>query len=474
MIVEQILLISAVIIFSRLVFSKEIYRWFLFGFSLLAIYWFQPLSPIRTLEFWMPTIVLVITILAWSFINHANDITQKENYLSLLIIVVFLIVQVLTRIFGWNLLNPIVSMQGLRTIIVALFLIILAYLSGLNRGALHKATLFVIFIFIIGGLVILKSEPLSLLTSSFLRRINSQLTSLASASDLTWIGFSYFSFRILHILFERERVKKMNLSLREFLTYLVFLPAYVSGPIDRVDLFIGQLRSDISTFSKDDFLEGLFRIVKGILFKFIIADNLALISLDSPSNLQLTSQVWSWIIVYCYAFRIFFDFAGYTDIAIGIGRLAGLKLPENFKQPYLSRNITIFWNNWHITLTQWFRTYYFNPLTRYLRTYHKELSQGVVIFITQISTMILISLWHGISWNFIFWGLWIGIGLFIHNRFSTLVLAKNNILKKFLDSRAGYGVSVIINFNYIALGWIWFASSSLDQSLSIFKKLLGF
>ncbi len=122
--------------------------------------------------------------------------------------------------------------------------------------------------------------------------------------------------------------------------------------------------------------------------------------------------------LYAYAFQLFFDFSGYTDIAIGTARLMGIKLPENFNHPYLKPNLTQFWSNWHMTLTQWFRAYFFNPVTRALRSASKPVSIPVIIFITQLGTMLLIGLWHGVSFNFILFGLWHGIGLFIHNRWS--------------------------------------------------------
>jgi D-alanyl-lipoteichoic acid acyltransferase DltB (MBOAT superfamily) len=180
---------------------------------------------------------------------------------------------------------------------------------------------------------------------------------------------------------------------------------------------------------------------------------------------------WLWVTLYAYAFRIFFDFSGYTHIAIGIARIAGINLPENFKRPYLSKNITLFWNNWHITLTQWFRTYYFNPVTRYLRSNYKKVTPVLIIFFTQISTMVLIGLWHGISWNFVIWGLWNGLGLFIHNRWSEKIKPKLSFLddKPFVIPYAI--VSVLFTFHYIALGWVWFALPTVNESIAVLNKL---
>jgi D-alanyl-lipoteichoic acid acyltransferase DltB (MBOAT superfamily) len=182
-----------------------------------------------------------------------------------------------------------------------------------------------------------------------------------------------------------------------------------------------------------------------------------------------------WVILYAYAFQIYFDFSGYTDIAIGMGRLMGVKLPENFITPYLKPNLTQFWNNWHITLTQWFRAYFFNPVTRFLRSRKHRLPIPVIIFITQLGTMLLIGLWHGVTWSFILWGLWHGVGLFLQNRWSEFIRPRLVGLenRKWLNSSLTV-LSTILTFQYVALGWVWFALPNLTSSVHVFLKLFGF
>ena len=192
-------------------------------------------------------------------------------------------------------------------------------------------------------------------------------------------------------------------SLREFMTYSVFFPAIASGPIDRVERFLTDLRSK-AALSAHSLLAGGERIVLGIFKKFVIADTLAILALNAANASQIHSALWMWICLYAYAFRIYFDFSGYIDIALGLGRWMGFALPENFNRPYLQPNLTAFWNSWHITLAQWFRSYFFNPLTRALRS-SRKLPVGAVILIGQLATMVLIGLWHGVTWNFALWGL---------------------------------------------------------------------
>ena len=178
--------------------------------------------------------------------------------------------------------------------------------------------------------------------------------------------------------------------------------------------------------------------------------------------------------LYAYAFRIYFDFSGYTDIAIVIGNLLGIQKPENFETPYFKPNLTLFWNSWHMTLAGWFRAYFFNPLTRALRSQPRNIPLPLIILIGQLSTFILIGLWHGITWNFAIWGAWHGLGLFIHNRWSDAFRSKISSL----DSRPrlkrlAIAASTLLTFHYVSLGWVWFALSTPDQSWKTFLNLFG-
>ena len=162
----------------------------------------------------------------------------------------------------------------------------------------------------------------------------------------------------------------------------------------------------------------------GLLKKFILADSLGIVALNVVSAPQVDSRMWLWLMLYAYAFQIYLDFSGYTDLAIGIGAWAGIDLPENFHRPYLQTDINAFWNRWHMTLTQWFRFYVFNPLMRRLRTSPVKLPVGIIIFLGQLVTMILIGMWHGIAWNFILWGLYFGVLIWMERLFLFRILNK--------------------------------------------------
>ncbi len=305
--------------------------------------------------------------------------------------------------------------------------------------------------------------------SKTLRGWNGQSVALASAMDVRWLGFSYIAFRLLHTLRDRQSGRLPAVSLSEYVVYVIFFPALAAGPIDRIERFVGDLRQP-AVLTPGDLGEAGKRLVLGLFKKFAIADTLGLVALNASNAMQVRTAGWGWVLLYAYAFQIFLDFSGYTDIAIGLGRLLGIRLPENFKAPYLKPNLTQFWNNWHMTLTQWFRSYFFNPVTRALRSAKKPLSIPLIIFITQISTMVLIGLWHGVTLNFVLWGAWHGLGLFVHNRWSELTKRRfvNLPLRWQQVLNAG---GVLLTFHFVAIGWVFFALPSPAISLHFLQVL---
>jgi D-alanyl-lipoteichoic acid acyltransferase DltB (MBOAT superfamily) len=225
--------------------------------------------------------------------------------------------------------------------------------------------------------------------------------------------------------------------------------------------------------TQDEALLGGQRIFRGLFKKFVVADTLALIALNDALAIQVRTTGWMWIFLYAYAFQIYFDFSGYTDIAVGIARLVGIRLPENFAAPYTKPNLTQFWNSWHMSLTQWFRSYFFNPFNRWMRG-RKDIPAWMMIFMGQTATMLLIGLWHGITLNFILWGLWHGIGLFLQNRWSELIRARHSNPGQNLRIQPILQIGgILLTFHFVALGWVFFALSDPALSWQVFRKLIG-
>jgi alginate O-acetyltransferase complex protein AlgI len=322
-------------------------------------------------------------------------------------------------------------------------------------------------------LIVLKTPFLSYQTSVLLRAFAAQGTARTSALDIRWLGFSYIAFRLIHTLRDRQAGRLPEVTLQEYVTYSVFFPALVAGPIDRLERFVKDIRNPAGQIS-GDWMEGGKRLALGMFKKFVLADGLAIFALNSSNAAQVHGAGWAWWMLYAYSLLIFLDFSGYTDVAIGLARLSGIRLPENFNAPYLASTLTTFWNNWHMTLTQWFRGYVFNPMVRAMRRSKGRLAPSLVLLISQLSLMVLIGLWHGVSLNFVLWGLWHGLGLFFQNRWSDWISPK----MAFLDERPGVRNAFalaggILTFHYVALGWVWFVLPDPDQALRFFRALVG-
>jgi len=454
--------------------------------SILALFWLQPTTPIRYLDFWLPSLTTVITILCWVTVTPTKYRWNYQNKCTLIATSIAIIAISLSRFISLPM--QIASIIEQRWLISAtrppqfwmvfLFLFItfstVIFLSRLTTIRIGSAVnLEIIFLIIL--LITLKQPEFLKWTSKVLRTLTNQSITSTTSFDLRWLGISYIVFRLIHTLRDHQTNRLPYSNLEEYLIFVLFFPSISAGPIDRLDRFLKDLKQPLLRNSPNDIGVGGQRLLLGLLKKFAIADTLGLIALSPQNAIQIHSLGWMWFVLYAYSLQIYFDFSGYTDIAIGLGRLLGIRLPENFYSPYLKNNITQFWNNWHITLTQWFRAYFFFPFTRYLRSSKKGLPAFSIIFLTQTSTMILIGLWHGVTWNFLLWGLWHGLGLFIQNRYSDwtnhkrLLLYNNPILRKAQDI-----LGVFLTFHFVTLGWVWFALPQPTLSLHVFSFLFGF
>jgi len=287
---------------------------------------------------------------------------------------------------------------------------------------------------------------------------------------LSWLGFSYIAFRLLHTIRDHQIGRLSPLTLGEYVNYVIFFPSFTAGPIERVERFVQDLRNP-AALAEQDWIQAGQRFFLGLFKKFVVADSLALIALNDVLVGQVKSAGWMWFFLYAYSLRIYFDFSGYTDMAIGLARPLGIRLPENFAAPYLKPNLTQFWNSWHITLTQWFRAYFFNPFTRTLHT--KNFPVPFIIFITQILTMVLIGLWHGLTWGFALWGLWHGFGLFIQNRWSGIMRAWMKTPLPASGQRLLDGIGIFLTFHFVSLGWLFFTLSTPGLAWQVMLRLFG-
>ncbi len=461
--------------------------------SLLALYGLQPSSPLRNLDYWLPTASIALTLLCWAIVAPPEGRTIGQALPGLLVLLGLPLALAFTRFLG-----PLCCLTASRPpqilpvlsaclVIAGLFLAI--YLGLPRQKWLPWAGIGLI----LALFILLKSASLSQAASGWLRRLNGQDVGLASATDLPWLGFSFLAFRLLQVLRDYQARRLPASRLSDFAVYALFFPSIVSGPIDRWQHFSSELEQASNRpygalkSEGSDSLSGLARILAGCVKKFVLADNLALLALNPQNAAQTHSAGWMWLLLLAYALRIYWDFAGYSDIAIGLARLVGIGLPENFDRPYLKQNLTAFWNSWHITLSQWFRAYIFFPLTRALRSGGSHTPAWLTILAGQLATMALIGLWHGISWNFLMWGAWHGVGLFVQNRWSEWVKGRRFDRWRFNRGRlnregeagalprplrmAIQAGGWALTFSYVCLGWVWFALPSPALAWHVFGIL---
>jgi len=249
-------------------------------------------------------------------------------------------------------------------------------------------------------------------------------------------------------------------SLISYMAAALFFPSMTAGPIPRMHRLLDQLRRPFQLTTEDGG-RALLLIGTGLVKKLLIADFLAnnLVGrvFDTPA---LYSSAEILIGVYAYALQLFFDFSGYTDIARGAALLAGIELPENFKQPYLSVNVAEFWRRWHISFSEWLRDYLFDFFPK--RRKYPVLSYGYAFLLT----MMLGGLWHGISWNFLIWGA-------LHGAALGIVFAwkrRRSVPSPALWTKVLGGV---LTFNFVCFAWIFFRAGTLENAGAILRGLAG-
>ncbi len=449
--------------------------WLIFILSALAIYWLQPTLDIRWLDYSLPTATLVVTVICW-WITRAPDQppAPRQNTIALLVLIAVALVLTLPRYVDIppeleiTSRPPPVEQVGLVLVIVLI--------AGFGFGRLPRTVS--IPLGLIGlaiALVVLKTDVLAAGAAGLLRAGSGQDVALAKALDLGWLGFSYVAFRLISTLRDRQSGILPALTLREYVTYVIFFPAYTAGPIDRPEKFTPQYRG-IETINPRDpqrITVAVTRIVIGMIKKFAIADTLALISLSAVSADQAGSPLALWGMLYAYAFRIFFDFSGYTDIAIGIGVLFGITLPENFDRPYSKSNIAQFWQSWHATLSAWARSYVYSPLSRRLIS-GKKLSNDATILVCNLATMIVIGLWHGVTIPFFVWGVWHALGLTAHKLWSDRTRTWYRALQEQPEqARFWKWAGILLTFHFVLIGWVWFALPTAELAARVMGRLVG-
>jgi alginate O-acetyltransferase complex protein AlgI len=285
------------------------------------------------------------------------------------------------------------------------------------------------------------------------------------AGPAAWIGVSYFIFRLIHVSLDARRDRLGEATLSETLVYALHPATLLAGPIDRVQHSVVEQRCAIpepSHYVRD----GLWRLFVGLFKKLALANLFyGFVAANDVFRRSNPTPLIGWLWLLAYALYLYFDFAAYSDIAIGVARLMGLRLPENFANPYLQPNITRFWQAWHITLSTWLRDYIFFPLSRGLLRRFGSRFAALILLISHVTTMVICGLWHGLTAGFAIWGLWHGLGLFAHSQIPAL-------RRRFALPALPAAFGTAFTFLFVTLGWVFF-NNELGAAFRMFGALFG-
>lgn len=270
------------------------------------------------------------------------------------------------------------------------------------------------------------------------------------------LGISFFVFQALSYVIDVYRAEvSAQKNLYKLALYISFFPQLIAGPIVKYHDIVQDIEHHDSTFR--DVVTGLERFITGLGKKVLLANPLGQIadSIFNNSYTEATAAI-AWIGAICYSLQLFYDFSGYSDMAIGLGRIFGFHFLENFNYPYISKSITDFWRRWHISLGTWFREYVYIPLGGNRKSNARTYSNLFIVFLAT-------GLWHGANWTFILWGIWHGLFIIIER----MVQIKKAPTNSFPFLRHLYTIFVFV------IGWTMFRADSVTEGLGFIGTMLG-
>ncbi len=269
------------------------------------------------------------------------------------------------------------------------------------------------------------------------------------------IGISFYTFQTMSYTIDvYRRDARVQKNIIDFGAYVTLFPQLIAGPIVRYMDIDKELRERREGF--DSFAYGVRRFILGLGKKVLLANNIGFIWQEiSSRDISQLSIAMAWLGVFSFAMQIYFDFSGYSDMAIGLGSIFGFNFPENFNYPYISKSITEFWRRWHISLGTWFREYVYIPLGGNKKGFLCQLRNIALVWL-------LTGIWHGASWNFLLWGCYFGIILIMEKVFILRFLER---LPSFIKNT--YAMLLVL------LGWVIFAFENYTEGIEYLKSLLG-
>lgn len=295
----------------------------------------------------------------------------------------------------------------------------------------------------------------------FIENVNTVLIALGFHS-IHWtklilpIGISFFTFETLTYSIDAYRgIIRPLKRLPDYYLYIFLFPKLIAGPIVRFTLIEDQMQR--RTVLEDDFLAGFLRFCLGLGKKVLIANTMGRVADELIAAPEAWDMAVSWTALLAYTFQIYFDFSGYSDMALGIGRMIGFRFPENFDNPYTSSSITEFWRRWHMTLGFWMREYLYIPLGG------NRVKSKTRLYFNLWVVFLLSGLWHGASWNFVVWGAYHGCFLVLDRMF----------LLRWLE-KIPKAISVVLTFFLVAVGWAFFRIEDFQLLGKFLNALFSF
>ena len=344
-------------------------------------------------------------------------------------------------------------------ILIMLFSTIFNYVTGLlidkfQKMNQHKYAKIVLIVSVVGNLAILGFFKYSdFLISNINSLFNLNISLLAIALP---IGISFYTFQTMSYTIDvyKQNVKAQK-NFISFATYVTLFPQLIAGPIVKYRDVSESLENRKENIA--DFSEGIKRFIIGLFKKVMIANNAGFIweSIHSLPYSEISLSL-AWIGAICYSLQIYYDFSGYSDMAIGLGKMFGFHFLENFNYPYIAKSITDFWRKWHISLSSWFKEYVYIPLGGSRKTIARTVINLLIVWF-------LTGLWHGASWNFVVWGLYFGV----------LLIIEKFVLKKVLDKMPSF-IRHLYTLFFVIISWVIFACPTLEDGLNYISIMFNF
>lgn len=283
------------------------------------------------------------------------------------------------------------------------------------------------------------------------------LGDIARTSVTLPVGISFFTFQSMSYTIDVARGRAEHLrNPLDFALYVSLFPQLVAGPIVRFHELSEQIRPRVLTI--DGFSDGVVRFSHGLMKKVLIADSVAPIADAAFANEGDLATLTAWVGVFAYAIQIYFDFSGYSDMAIGLGQMLGFRFPENFLRPYSAVSVTDFWRRWHITLSSWFRDYVYIPLGGGRRGTART-------YVNLSAVFLLTGLWHGAKWTFVVWGIYHG---------TLLIIERLTAQRPVGDEGGARPLRRVLVFVAVLIGWVFFRADNLTGAFDYLATMFSF